>query len=98
MYRAEIDPTTLPISLPAFMLVSCSAYSSTLKIEAICSSEASVDIQRITWRYIPQDSTLQKKKYVEVTQCARCQMHNLRSFNLNREFIGCKAKRVKWRR
>jgi hypothetical protein len=32
--------------------------SSTLKMEAICSSETSVDIQRTTWRYIPEDSTL----------------------------------------
>jgi hypothetical protein len=42
----------------AFTLVSCSAYSSTLKMEAICSSETSVDIQQITQRYIPEDSTL----------------------------------------
>jgi hypothetical protein len=32
---------------PAFTLVSCSAYS-TLKMEAICSSETSVDLQRTT--------------------------------------------------
>jgi hypothetical protein len=37
---------------PAFTLVSCSAYSN-LKVESICSSEASVDFQRTTWRYIP---------------------------------------------
>jgi hypothetical protein len=36
---------------PAFMLVSCSAYSSTQKMEAICSSETSFDFQRTTWRY-----------------------------------------------
>jgi hypothetical protein len=36
---------------PAFRLLSCSAYSSTLKMEAICSSETSVDIQRTTRRY-----------------------------------------------
>jgi hypothetical protein len=36
------------------VLVSCSAYFSTL----ICSSETSVDFQRTTWRYIPQDSSL----------------------------------------
>jgi hypothetical protein len=44
---------------PAFTLVSCSAYNSTLKMEATCSSETSVDIQRTTWRYIPEYSTLQ---------------------------------------
>jgi hypothetical protein len=44
--------------LSAFVLVSYSAYSSTLKMEAICSSETSVDFQRATRRYIPEDSTL----------------------------------------
>jgi hypothetical protein len=42
-------------------LVSCSAYSSTLKMEAICSSETSVVFQRSTRLYIPEDSTLQTK-------------------------------------
>jgi hypothetical protein len=32
---------------------------STLKMEAIYSSETSVDTQRTTWRYIPEDGTLQ---------------------------------------
>jgi hypothetical protein len=32
--------------------------SSTLKMETICSSETSVDTQRTTWRYIPEDGTL----------------------------------------
>jgi hypothetical protein len=48
-----------PSGLPHdFTLVSCSAYS-TLKMEAICSSETSVAFQRITRRYVPEDSTLQ---------------------------------------
>jgi hypothetical protein len=34
------------------MLVSCSAYSSTLKMEAIRSSETLDDFQQTTWRYI----------------------------------------------
>jgi hypothetical protein len=34
-----------------FMLISCLVYTSTLKIEAIYSSEASVDFQRVTRRY-----------------------------------------------
>jgi hypothetical protein len=38
---------------PDITLVSCSAYSSNLKMEAICSSETSVDFQRTT-----EDSTL----------------------------------------
>jgi hypothetical protein len=46
-------------SLPlAFMLICCSSYSSTLKMEAICSSEMSVDFQWSTRRYILEDSTL----------------------------------------
>jgi hypothetical protein len=36
-----------------------SAYSSTLKMDAICSSETSVDFQRTARRYIPDDSTFQ---------------------------------------
>jgi hypothetical protein len=43
---------------PAFTLVSCWAYSSTLNMEAICSSETSVDVQWTTRRYIPEDGTL----------------------------------------
>jgi hypothetical protein len=38
------------------VLVSCSAYVSTLKKEAMCSSETTVDFQRTTRRYIPEDS------------------------------------------
>jgi hypothetical protein len=40
--------------LPAFALISILAYSSTLKMEATCSSEMSVDFQ-LTTRYIPED-------------------------------------------
>jgi hypothetical protein len=43
--------------LPTFMLVSCLAYFSTLKMKAMCSSERLVDFQWTTWRYIPEDST-----------------------------------------
>jgi hypothetical protein len=42
----------------AFTLISCSDYFSTLKMEAICSSETSVDSQQTTRRYIPEDGTL----------------------------------------
>jgi hypothetical protein len=38
--------------------LSCMTYSSTLKMEAICSSEMSVDFQRATRRYIPEDRNL----------------------------------------
>jgi hypothetical protein len=36
------------------MLVSCLAYSSTPKMEAMCSSETPVDFHRTTRRYIPE--------------------------------------------
>jgi hypothetical protein len=37
-----------------------SAYSSTLKMEAICSSETFAEFQWSTRRYFPEDSTLQE--------------------------------------
>jgi hypothetical protein len=43
----------------ALTLVSCSAYFSTLKMEAICFSETLVDSQLITWRYVPEGGTIQ---------------------------------------
>jgi hypothetical protein len=42
---------------PAFMLESCSAYS-TPKMDVICPSKMSVDFQQITQHYILEDSTL----------------------------------------
>jgi hypothetical protein len=42
---------------PAFTLISYLVYSSILKMEATCSSKMSVEFQRNTWRYIPEDST-----------------------------------------
>jgi hypothetical protein len=41
---------------PVFFWVSCSAYSSTLKMEATCSSETSVNYQSTIW-HIPQGIT-----------------------------------------
>jgi hypothetical protein len=43
---------------PACLLVFAELISSTLKMEAICSSETSVETQRITRRHIPEDDTL----------------------------------------
>jgi hypothetical protein len=40
-----------------FMLDPCLAYSSTLKMEAICYCEKSAKLQRITRRYNPEDRT-----------------------------------------
>jgi hypothetical protein len=47
-----------PSEKPASKQVATSAYFSTPKMEAICSSETSVDFQRTTRRYIPEDSSL----------------------------------------
>jgi hypothetical protein len=41
-----------------FMLVSCLAYSSNMKMQAIRSSETPANIHLTTWRYIPQDRSL----------------------------------------
>jgi hypothetical protein len=61
-FQRNVSPPSLGLkNKPAFMLVSCSAYSSTLKMEAICSSEMSVAFQQATWHYILEDRTLQQK-------------------------------------
>jgi hypothetical protein len=48
-----------------FMFVCYLAYSSALKMEATCSSEMSVDFQRATRRYIPEDWNLHFWPYRE---------------------------------
>jgi hypothetical protein len=50
----------LVVLVCCFMLDFCLAYKSNLRIEAICSSETSVDIYWSTWHYtrIPEDRTL----------------------------------------
>jgi hypothetical protein len=44
--------------LPAFRPISFFTYSSTLKMQATCSSETSVYCQRTTRRHIPEDRNL----------------------------------------
>jgi hypothetical protein len=46
------------LALPAYLLVLAEIISSTLKMEAICSSETSVATQEATRRHIPEDDTL----------------------------------------
>jgi hypothetical protein len=66
-----VDVLEEPVSLlPASFWFICLAYSSTLKVEATCSS--SVDFQRTIRRYIPQNITPQVyimigKKPVEIS-------------------------------
>jgi hypothetical protein len=60
--------------------------SSTLKMEAIYSSETSVVTQRTTWRHIPEDDTLHNHR------CENLKSYNftlflpLHSVNTNSEF------------
>jgi hypothetical protein len=49
-----------------FMLVSCLTYSSTLKMDAICSSETCVEFHRTTRHYIPEGRTLFYKHSVSL--------------------------------
>jgi hypothetical protein len=58
IFRVEEWPELCLLSV--FALVSCSAYSSPLKMQVICCSVTSVDFQRTTRRYIPEDITLHK--------------------------------------
>jgi hypothetical protein len=51
------------------MLVSCWAYSLNLTMEVTCSSETSIDFQRIKRRYIPADN------------CSQCKSNNKFNFN-----------------
>jgi hypothetical protein len=59
------------------MLISCFAYSSNLKTKATGSSEISIDFQRATRRYIPDDklfsyegcSTLMEEKQPLQKEC-----------------------------
>jgi hypothetical protein len=48
---------------PAFTLISCLLYFCTLKMEAGCSCEASLDFQRTAWYYIPEDSILHNHRF-----------------------------------
>jgi hypothetical protein len=70
---AKVNPTfrrNMPLPSPGskkqeiskfanfFVLVSCLAYSSIMKMEDTCSSETSIDFQLTTRRYIPEARTL----------------------------------------
>jgi hypothetical protein len=53
------------------LLVSCLAYSSTINMEAPCSSEMSTHFQRTRRRHISEDNTLHKHR------CENRKFHNL---------------------
>jgi hypothetical protein len=56
----DVTPCSLP---PACLLVLAEMISSTLKMEAICSSETPVTTQQTTRRHIQEDDTLQYDSY-----------------------------------
>jgi hypothetical protein len=60
----------------AFTLVSFLAYSPTLKMEAICSFETSVDFQRTTRRYIPEDNALRNIFFDKVMFLLKARMRH----------------------
>jgi hypothetical protein len=55
-----------PLLTTCFMLIPCLTYSSTLKIEATCSSEMLVKLQRTSQRYISEGRTLHTHQYEDV--------------------------------
>jgi hypothetical protein len=71
-------PACKQVASRSFMLISSSGYFLTPKMEAACSSETSLNIQRTTRRCIPKDSTLHTH---------RCE--NLKSYNI---FSSCPKK------
>jgi hypothetical protein len=76
---------------PPFTLVSCVAYSSTLKMKATCFPETSVDFQRTTRRYIPEDRTLCTEEFLvsTVDPNTGCPKELwLLGYNANRRFRG----------
>jgi hypothetical protein len=56
--RGIPEPWSIILLATCFTLVSCFSCFSTLKMEARCSSENSLDFQRTICRYIPEDVTL----------------------------------------
>jgi hypothetical protein len=73
-----IKPCSPLKALPSacFMVVSCFAYSSTLKMQAIYTSEASVDFQLTTRRCVPEDRTLQSKFVYSKDRCQHAELEH----------------------
>jgi hypothetical protein len=68
-----------------------------LKIEEICSSETSVDLQRTKRRYIPEDRTLNSETYSNV--CTKRKRRSNKTLKrCNEVGIGLTAKTIKWER
>jgi hypothetical protein len=77
------------------MLVSCLVYSLTMKMEAIYSSETSVDFQSTIWRYVPEDITLQNHCCENLTSYNPFTCHSLStSLKIIRHLYFCKYHRL----
>jgi hypothetical protein len=57
-----------------FLLVSCRAYSSALKMEVTCPSKMLVDFQKITQCYISEERTLYIEICLQFSQYSGCAM------------------------
>jgi hypothetical protein len=72
-----ISSFNMKVLFSACHLLSCSAYSTTLKMEAACSTETLLDFQQTTRRYIPEDRTIHNhcsenlKSYITGHVCPR---------------------------
>jgi hypothetical protein len=44
----------------------------TLKMEAVCSFDTSVDFQQFTLHSTPEESTIQDKQYTQKLKCGAC--------------------------
>jgi hypothetical protein len=55
---AKTSDSSMALLATWFILFSCLAYYSTFKMEVTCSAGTSVDFQRTTRRFIPEDGTL----------------------------------------
>jgi hypothetical protein len=69
------------------MLASCSAYSSILKMEAMCSFETSVGPQQATGHYIPENSNLINHHSEDLNSYKIISFLDLKSFFFLIEFL-----------
>jgi hypothetical protein len=64
-----LNPNGFASLVTYFILVSCLAYASTVKMEEIHASETSVEFQQTTGGYISEDRTLQMVLYSYLEIC-----------------------------
>jgi hypothetical protein len=67
--RGNQNVVNVALLATCFTLLSCLSYSSTLKMEALCSSETSIEFQRTTWRYIREERTLYNHRCENLNSC-----------------------------